>query len=306
MSITELFGIKYPILQGAMAQISTSQLVIAVSEAGGLGIIASAGMDAEQLRSEIKEVQKHTDKPFAVNLMLMMSNVDELVDVLIEQKVKIVTTGAGTPKRFMDKFKQANVKVVPVVPSVKLAVKMDELGVDAVIAEGTEAGGHIGKTTTMSLIPQVVDAVNIPVIAAGGIADARGLLAAQALGASGIQAGTLFLTALECPVPNSYKLKVLEANDTSTVVTGQRIGRMVRVINNPMSQQYLEMEYNNENQDKLDSLTNGSLERAVHNGDVETGSVMAGQISGLLTVIRPVKEIIETIINDYQTLKSNL
>lgn len=306
MKITELLGIEYPIIQGAMAQISKHPLVSAVSEAGGLGVIASGGMTPEQLREEIRQVREVTDKPFGVNLMLMMGRVDELVEVIIEEKVKVVTTGAGTPKRFMPKFKEAGIIVIPVVPSVKLAKKMDELGVDALIAEGTEAGGHIGRIATMPLIPQIVDAVSIPVIAAGGIGDGRTMYAAFALGASAVQSGTVFLTSEECPIPDSYKQKVLEASETSAVVTGLRSGHMVRVIANEMTNEYLQKEFEGAPQEELDKLTDGSLNKAVYDGDVDRGSLMAGQISGMFTEIRTVKDIIESMYHDAMKVKVNL
>lgn len=233
MSLTEMLQIKYPILQGAMAQIATYELASAVSNAGGLGIIASGGMSADALREQIRLCKEKTTKPFAVNIMLMMPNCPELVDVIIEEDVRVVTTGAGTPKPFMEKFKAAGIKVIAVIPSVKIAQKMEKIGVDAVVAEGTEAGGHVGETTTMALVRQVVSAVNIPVIAAGGIADGHGMAAVYALGASGVQIGTLFLVAEECPVPASFKQAVLDATDTSTTVTGRRNGAPVRSIKNP-------------------------------------------------------------------------
>ncbi|EIQ6629936.1 DUF561 domain-containing protein [Listeria monocytogenes] len=306
MSLTEMLQIKYPILQGAMAQIATYELASAVSNAGGLGIIASGGMSADKLREQIRLCKEKTTKPFAVNIMLMMPNCPELVDVIIEEDVRVVTTGAGTPKPFMEKFKAAGIKVIAVIPSVKIAQKMEEIGVDAVVAEGTEAGGHVGETTTMALVRQVVSAVNIPVIAAGGIADGHGMAAVYALGASGVQIGTLFLVAEECPVPASFKQAVLDATDTSTTVTGRRNGAPVRSIKNPMIQKYVELENENASRDKLEELTLGSLRKAVHEGDVENGSVMAGQICGMLTEIRSTSNIIENLMKESKQVASNL
>ncbi|EJF7699366.1 DUF561 domain-containing protein [Listeria monocytogenes] len=306
MSLTEMLQIKYPILQGAMAQIATYELASAVSNAGGLGIIASGGMSADALREQIRLCKEKTTKPFAVNIMLMMPNCPELVDVIIEEDVRVVTTGAGTPKPFMEKFKAAGIKVIAVIPSVKIAQKMEEIGVDAVVAEGTEAGGHVGETTTMALVRQVVSAVNIPVIAAGGIADGHGMAAVYALGASGVQIGTLFLVAEECPVPASFKQAVLDATDTSTTVTGRRNGAPVRSIKNPMIQKYVELENENASRDKLEELTLGSLRKAVHEGDVENGSVMAGQICGMLTEIRSTSDIIEKLMKESKQVASNL
>lgn len=297
-TITELFDIKYPIFQGGMAQISRYELVSAVSNAGGLGIIASGGMTADQLREQIRETRKRTNKPFAVNLMLMDRNIPDLVKVVLEEEVKIVATGAGTPKNLMPLFKEAGIKVIAVIPSVKIAKKMEELGVDVLVAEGTEAGGHVGETTTMALVPQVVEAVNIPVVAAGGIANGRGVAAAFALGAQGVQVGTLFLASEECPVPQTFKDAVINAEDTSTTVTGRSIGGPVRSIKNPMILKYLELEQRGASRDELEEISLGSLRRAVYDGDVENGSVMAGQICGLIKEIKPVKTQIEELFAD--------
>lgn len=298
MTITNLLGIKYPIFQGAMAQIARHELVSAVSNAGALGILASGGVSPEELRKEIQQCKELTDKPFAVNLMLMMPNIDEVIDVVIEEGVKIVTTGAGTPRKFMPRLKEAEIKVIPVIPSVKAAVKMEELGCDAVVVEGMEAGGHVGTSTTMALLPQVTSAVNIPVIAAGGIADGRGMAAAYCLGASGVQMGTVFLASEECPVTDSYKNMILEAVDTSTTLTGEKFGAPVRCIKNELTKRYHELEEQSSTLMELEELTLGSLRRAVYDGDVENGSVMAGQIAGLVTEIRPVKNIIEDVIKE--------
>lgn len=300
MAITKLLGIKYPVFQGAMAQIARYQLASAVSNAGGLGIIASGGMSPEQLREEIVNCKKHTDKPFAVNLMLMMHNIDEIIDVVIEEGVGIVTTGAGTPRKYMPKLKEAGIKVIPVIPSVKAAKKMEELGCDAVVVEGMEAGGHVGESTTMALLPQVTSAVNIPVIAAGGIADGRGVAAAYCLGASGVQMGTVFLATDECPVSENYKNAILEAVDTSTTLTGTKFGAPVRGIKNELTKRYHELEEKSSTLMELEELTLGSLRKAAYEGDVENGSIMSGQIAGLVNEIRPVKDVIEGIFEEAQ------
>ena len=298
MVITKLLGIKYPVFQGGMAQIARHELASAVSNAGGLGIIASGGMSIEQIREEIVNCKKHTDKPFAVNLMLMMHNIDEIIDVVIEEGVGIVTTGAGTPRKYMPKLKEAGIKVIPVIPSVKAAKKMEELGCDAVVVEGMEAGGHVGESTTMALLPQVTSAVNIPVIAAGGIADGRGVAAAYCLGASGVQMGTVFLATEECPISDNYKNVILEAVDTSTTLTGTKFGAPVRGIKNELTKRYHELEEKSSTLMELEELTLGSLRKAAYEGDVENGSIMSGQIAGLVNEIRPVKDVIEGIFEE--------
>lgn len=295
--ITELLGIEYPIFQGAMAQISKHQLAAAVSNAGGLGIIASGGMSEEQLREEIINCKKLTDKTFAVNIMLMAPNVPEMVKVVIEEGVKVVTTGAGTPKKYMPDFKAAGVKVIPVIPSAKIAKKMEDLGADAVVAEGSEAGGHIGELSTMVLLPQVVEAVNIPVIAAGGIASGKGMAAVYALGAQGVQMGTAFMLAEECPIPQNVKEFVANAGEMDTAVTGRSGGAPVRSIKNKMINQYVQWEKENMPREELEKLTMGSARKAAA-GDVENGSVMAGQVSGLVDQIKPAKQIITDILAD--------
>jgi len=271
-----------------------------VSNAGGLGIIASGGMSPEQLREEIVNCKKYTDKPFAVNLMLMMHNINEIIDVVIEEGVGIVTTGAGTPRKYMPKLKEAGIKVIPVIPSVKAAKKMEELGCDAVVVEGMEAGGHVGESTTMALLPQVTSAVNIPVIAAGGIADGRGVAAAYCLGASGVQMGTVFLATEECPVSENYKNAIIEAVDTSTTLTGTKFGAPVRGIKNELTKRYHELEEKSSTLMELEELTLGSLRKAAYEGDVENGSIMSGQIAGLVNEIRPVKDVIEGIFEEAQ------
>ena len=306
MTITKLLGIKYPIFQGAMAQIARYELVSAVSNAGGLGILASGGMSPEELREQIKKCKEQTTKPFAVNLMLMMPNINEIIDVVIEEGVKIVTTGAGTPRKFMPRLTEAGVKVIPVIPSVKAAKKMEELGCAAVVVEGMEAGGHVGTSTTMALLPQVTKAVNIPVIAAGGIADGRGVAAAFCLGASGVQMGTVFLATHECPISIEYKNLIVEADDTSTTLTGMKFGAPVRGIKNELTKRYHELEAQSSTLMELEELTLGSLRKAVYDGDVENGSVMSGQIAGLVDEIRSVEQVIVDVLEEAKTTLANV
>lgn len=306
MTITQLLGIKYPIFQGAMAQIARYELASAVSNAGGLGILASGGMRPEELREQIKKCKEQTTKPFAVNLMLMMPNINEIIDVVIEEGVKIVTTGAGTPRKFMPRLTEAGVKVIPVIPSVKAAKKMEELGCAAVVVEGMEAGGHVGTSTTMALLPQVTKAVNIPVIAAGGIADGRGVAAAFCLGASGVQMGTVFLATHECPISIEYKNLIVEADDTSTTLTGMKFGAPVRGIKNELTKRYHELEAQSSTLMELEELTLGSLRKAVYDGDVENGSVMSGQIAGLVDEIRSVEQVIVDIWEEAKATLANV
>ena len=306
MAITQLLGIKYPIFQGAMAQIARYELASAVSNAGGLGILASGGMSPEELREQIKKCKEQTTKPFAVNLMLMMPNINEIIDVVIEEGVKIVTTGAGTPRKFMPRLTEAGVKVIPVIPSVKAAKKMEELGCAAVVVEGMEAGGHVGTSTTMALLPQVTKAVNIPVIAAGGIADGRGVAAAFCLGASGVQMGTVFLATHECPISIEYKNLIVEADDTSTTLTGMKFGAPVRGIKNELTKRYHELEAQSSTLMELEELTLGSLRKAVYDGDVENGSVMSGQIAGLVDEIRSVEQVIVDVLEEAKTTLANV
>lgn len=306
MSLTDLLNIKYPIIQGAMANISLAELASAVSNAGGLGIIASGGWDGNKLRSEIRKCKELTDKPFGVNLMLMNPHCDELVDVIIEEKVPVVTTGAGSPGSYIPRFKEAGIKVIPVIASVALAKRMARLEVDAIIAEGTESGGHVGESTTMALLPQVVDAVDIPVIAAGGIADGRGFIAAMALGACGVQVGTRFLTAEECPVHDNYKQAIIKAKDRDTVVTGRSVGVPVRCLKNPMTREYMELEKKGVSPEELEHLTLGSLRKAVLEGDIKGGSVMAGQIAGMISKTQSAAEIIDDIYSHAGTVAKKL
>ena len=306
MTITQLLGIKYPVFQGAMAQIARYELASAVSNAGGLGILASGGMSPEELREQIKKCKEQTTKPFAVNLMLMMPNINEIIDVVIEKGVKIVTTGAGTPRKFMPRLTEAGVKVIPVIPSVQAAKKMEELGCAAVVVEGMEAGGHVGTSTTMALLPQVTKAVNIPVIAAGGIADGRGVAAAFCLGASGVQMGTVFLATHECPISIEYKNLIVEADDTSTTLTGMKFGAPVRGIKNELTKRYHELEAQSSTLMELEELTLGSLRKAVYDGDVENGSVMSGQIAGLVDEIRSVEQVIVDVLEEAKTTLANV
>jgi enoyl-[acyl-carrier protein] reductase II len=300
--ITDLLGIEYPIIQGGMAWVGTWELAAAVSEAGGLGIIGSGGAPAAWVKEQIKQVKDATDKPFGVNLMLMNPEADEIAKIIAEEKVEVVTTGAGNPEKYMDMWKEAGVKVVPVVASVALAKRMERLGADAVIAEGTESGGHIGETTTMALVPQVVDAVSIPVIAAGGIADGRGMAAAFMLGAKAIQMGTVFVASKESIVHDDYKKKVIRSKDIDTKVTGRSTGHPVRTLRNQQTKDYLRMEANGASLEELERLTLGGLRKAVVEGDVIHGSVMAGQIAGLVKEVRSCKDILVSINEEAEIL----
>lgn len=296
--ICELLNIEYPIFQGAMAWIADGTLAGHVSKAGGLGIIAGGGMPSELLREEIKVVKSITDKPFAVNLMLMMAEVEEQIDVCIEEGVPVVTTGAGNPGPYMEKLKGAGIKVIPVVPSVALAKRMEKVGADAVIAEGTEAGGHIGQITTLSLVPQVKEAVNIPVIAAGGIANGKQFAATLALGADGVQVGTRFIVAHECNVHENYKESIIKAKDRSTVSTGNHTGHPVRVINNKLAKEMLQMEKEGASSEALEDMGRGKLRLAVKEGDIVNGSVMAGQVASMVSKRESCSEIILDLIED--------
>lgn len=296
--ITNLLGIKYPILQGGMAWIADASLAVGVSEAGGLGIITGVG-PTEVVREQIRKAKSLTDKPFGVNVMLMQDNADEIAQLVCEENVPVVTTGAGSPGEYIKMWKKHGIKVIPVVPSVAIAKRMEKFGADAVIAEGTESGGHIGQTTTMSLVPQVVDAVNIPVIAAGGIGDGRGIAASFMLGAVGVQMGTRFLVSTECTVHPNYKAKVLKAKDIETEVTGTSTSHPVRVLRNKLTREYLKIEKANPNSEELENLTRGALRKAVVDGDTENGSVMAGQIAGLVKKEQSCKEIIEELMDEF-------
>ena len=300
--ITELLGIEYPIIQGGMAWVADYHLAAAVSEAGGLGIIGAGGMDAEMVRNQVREVKKLTNKPFGVNVMLMNPHAPEIAKMLVEEDVKVVTTGAGSPEKFMPMWKEAGIKVIPVIASVAYAKRMEKVGADAVVAEGTESGGHIGEATTMTLVPQVVDAVNIPVIAAGGIADGRGFAAAFMLGAKAVQMGTVFICAEETNVHQNYKDFVMKAKDIDSKVTGRSTGHPVRILRNQMVTEYLKLESEGASLDELEQLTLGALRKAVVDGDTKMGSVMAGQISGLVKEQRTCKQIIEDIMTEGEKL----
>ena len=299
--VCEILGTEYPIIQGAMARIATAELAGAVSNGGGLGIIAAGGAPVEWVKEQIDKCRAITDKPFGVNIMLLADNVDELVDLLIEEKVAVVTTGAGNPGKYIPRFKEAGIKVIPVVANVTLAKRVQRAGADAVVAEGCEAGGHIGETTTMAMIPQMVDALDIPVIAAGGIADGRGLAAAYMLGAEGVQVGTRFLVAEECIVSQPYKEMVLKAKDSSTVATGRFTGHPVRVLKNKLSRQMLELE-KTQDLEEFERLGTGALSRAVLQGDVDHGSVMSGQIAGLVNKEQPAAEIIREMFEEAEQI----
>jgi enoyl-[acyl-carrier protein] reductase II len=290
--ICEMLGIEYPIFQGAMAWIANASLAAAVSEAGGLGIIAGGTAPVDLIRSEVIKAQKLTSKPIGVNIMLLSPYADEMSKMVCEEGIKVVTTGAGTPGKYMDMWKAHNIKVIPVVPSVAIAKRMVRSGADAVIAEGTEAGGHVGELTTMVLVPQIVDAVDVPVIAAGGIGDGRGVAAAYMLGADAVQVGTRFLTAYECTIHENYKKKVLKAKDIDTVVTGRRTGHPVRVIKNKLSRSFVELDQTIAPLDEYEKLGAGALARAVLEGDMDYGSIMAGQIAAIIDKEQSCKDII--------------
>ncbi len=300
--ITELLGIEYPIIQGGMAWVAEHHLAAAVSKAGGLGIIGAASAPAEVVREEIRKAKKMTNKPIGVNIMLMNPNAPEVARVVLEEGVKVVTTGAGNPAKFIRDFKEAGVKVIPVVASVAMAKMMERCGVDAVVAEGCESGGHIGSSTTMCLVPQVADAVQIPVIAAGGIGDGRGFAAAFMLGAEAVQMGTRFVVAEESIVHKNYKEKIIKAKDIDSEVTGRSTGHPVRQIRNQMSREYLRLEKEGAGLDELEHLTLGSLRRAVMDGDVVNGTLMAGQIAGMVKREQTCREMIQEIMQEAESL----
>ena len=300
--ICEALGIEYPIIQGAMAWIADSTLASAVSNAGGLGVIAAGGNTPENVRAEIRRAKELTDKPFAVNIMLLNSNADEVAKIVCDEGVKVVTTGAGSPGKYMAMWKSHGIKVIPVVASVALAKRMERSGADMIIAEGCEAGGHIGELTTMALLPQIVDAVNIPVIAAGGIADERGMMAAIALGAKGFQVGTRFLVAKECTVHENYKKKVIDAKDMDSVVTGRSTGHPVRVLRNRLTREYVKLEKEGTSLEDLEAMGTGTLRKAVVDGDINNGSVMAGQVAALVKKEESCEEIIKDFVKKTEKL----
>ncbi|WP_432792035.1 enoyl-[acyl-carrier-protein] reductase FabK [Peptacetobacter hiranonis] len=293
--ICEILNIKYPIIQGGMAWVADSNLAAAVSNAGGFGIIGTGSATADIVKKEIDNCRRLTDKPFGVNVMLMSPNADEVIDLIIEEKPAGITTGAGNPAKYMDRLKEAGIKVIPVVPTVALAQRMEKLGADAVIAEGTEAGGHIGELTTMVLVPQVAEALNIPVIAAGGVADGRGMAASFALGAEGVQIGTRFICSEECNIHQNYKDAVLKAKDRDAVVTGRPTGHPVRTLKNKLAKKFLKMEKEGASPEELEKLGAGALRLAVVEGDKDGGSFMAGQSAAMVREIKPCKEIVEEI-----------
>ena len=296
--IAESLGLKYPIFQGGMAWVADAELAAAVSNAGGLGIIGTANADAEFVKGQVQKIKTLTDRPYAVNVMLLNPHVDEIAKVLVDEQVPVVTTGAGNSTKYLEMWNNAGIKVIPVVPSVTFAKLAERNGAFAVIAEGMESGGHIGESTTMTLVPQVVDAVDIPVIAAGGIADGRGIAAAFAFGADAVQLGTRFLTAKECNIHENYKKKVLKANDTATMVTGRRLGHPVRQIKNAFSREYAKIEYTDISDEELDAFAAGKLRKAVFEGDEKEGCFLSGQIAGLVNKEQTCEEILADLWQD--------
>mgnify|MGYP002770665366 CR=1 FL=1 len=300
--VTELLQIEYPIIQGGMAWVAEHHLAAAVSEAGGFGLIGAASAPPEIVREEIRKAKELTDKPFGVNIMLLNPNADEVAKIVVEEGIQAVTTGAGNPEKYMSMWKEAGVKVIPVVASVAMAKRMERYGADAVVAEGMEAGGHIGNQTTMALIPQIVDAVNIPVIAAGGIGDGRGIAASFMLGAEGVHMGTRFVVADESIVHENYKNRIVKAKDIDSVVTGQSTGHPVRCLRNQMTKEYIKKEQEGVPFEELERMTLGSLRKAVMDGDILNGTVMAGQIAGLVSKRQSCKEILQEIMGEAEKL----
>ena len=305
-NLCSLLGIKYPIIQGGMAWVAESTLAAGVSNAGGLGLIAAANAPVDYVREEIRKAKKLTDKPFGVNIMLLSDNAEEIAKMVCEEGIKVVTTGAGNPGKFVEMWKEHGIKIITVVASVALAKRMERSGVDAIIAEGSESGGHIGELTTMALVPQVVDAVSIPVIAAGGIGDGRGVAAVFALGAVGVQVGTRFLVAKECTVHQNYKNRVISAKDSDSVVTGRLTGHPVRVLRNKLTRQFQLLEKDTATYlEKFEELGKGALPKAAREGDIEMGSVMAGQIAGLIKKEQSSLEIIEEMFGEAENIMRN-
>ncbi len=305
-AICDLFGIKHPIIQGGMAHLGTAELVSAVSNAGGLGIIGAGFYEPDWVRQQIHLTRQQTSQPFGINIPLTSPFVEPVVEVVLEEKVAIVATGAGNPEIYIPRFKQAGIKVMTVVASIALAKRLEQAGADAIVAEGTESGGHIGETTTMVLVPQVVDSVQIPVVAAGGIGDGRGLAAALALGAQGAQMGTRFVCSQECIAHPRYKQKILEAHDRSTVVTRQTMGRPLRTLPNSLTDQVLELEKAGISKEDLELFDQGRMYLGLVEGDIEDGSLLAGQIAGLIKEIKPVRVIIEEIVAEAETIITSL
>lgn len=302
MKLNQILGTEFPIMQGGMAQVATGAFAAAVSNAGALGIIGTGAMNGEMMRKEIETAKSLTDKPFGVNLMMMNPDVEEMVQIIAEEKPSVVTTGAGNPGKYVKMWKEQGIKVIPVVSSVALAKRLEREGVDAIIAEGTESGGHIGELTTMVLLPQVADAVSVPVIGAGGIASGRQMKAAEILGAVGVQIGTVLLGSEECPIHANYKNALIKAKDRATVVTGRSVGVPVRVLKNGMTRDYLELEQSGAEKMELEKFTLGALRRAVHEGDVDRGSLMAGQDASYIKEIRPLRVILEEMMKEYESL----
>ena len=300
--ITELLGIEYPIIQGGMAWVAENHLAAAVSQAGGLGLIGGANAPGEVIRDYIRKVKEVTDKPFGVNVMLMSPHADDVAKVVVEEGVKVVTTGAGNPEKYMDMWKEKGIKVIPVVASVAMAKRMQRCGADAVVAEGCESGGHIGESTTMALVPQVADEVSVPVVAAGGIADGRGIAAALMLGAKGVQIGTRFVVTEECQVHQNYKDRIVKARDIDTRVTGRSTGHPVRTLRNEMTKKYQEMESAGASLEELEYLTLGALRKAVQEGDIKHGSVMSGQIAGLVKEEISCRQLIDSLVQETDAL----
>lgn len=306
MKLNELLNIQYPLIQGGMANIATGEFAASVSNAGALGLIGAGGMDSDTLKKNIAICRKLTDKPFGVNIMLLNPYAEEMAQIVIDEKIPVVTTGAGNPANYIAKWKEAGIKVFPVVPSVALAKRLVRHQVDGLIVEGTEAGGHIGELTTMSLVPQIIEVVDVPVIAAGGIASGRQLLAAYALGACGVQVGTCLLASVECPIHENYKNAIIKAKDTDTTVTGRISGTPVRIIKNKMAKTYIKKEKEGASMEELEEYTLGSLRKAVLEGDIQNGSLMAGQASGLIKEVVPVKTIIEKMFLEYREVYQQL
>ena len=302
MKLNQILGTEFPIMQGGMAQVATGAFAAAVSNAGALGIIGTGAMNGEMMRKEIETAKSLTDKPFGVNLMMMNPDVEEMAQIIAEEKPSVVTTGAGNPGKYVKMWKEQGIKVIPVVSSVALAKRLEREGVDAIIAEGTESGGHIGELTTMVLLPQVADAVSVPVIGAGGIASGRQMKAAEILGAVGVQIGTVLLGSEECPIHANYKNALIKAKDRATVVTGRSVGVPVRVLKNGMTRDYLELEQSGAEKMELEKFTLGALRRAVHEGDVDRGSLMAGQDASYIKEIRPLRVILEEMMKEYEIL----
>ncbi|MGE9931606.1 nitronate monooxygenase [Anaerovoracaceae bacterium SGI.174] len=302
MKLNQILGTQFPIMQGGMAQVATGAFAAAVSNAGALGIIGTGAMNGEMMRKEIETAKSLTDKPFGVNLMMMNPDVEEMAQIIAEEKPSVVTTGAGNPGKYVKMWKEQSIKVIPVVSSVALAKRLEREGVDAIIAEGTESGGHIGELTTMVLLPQVADAVSVPVIGAGGIASGRQMKAAEILGAVGVQIGTVLLGSEECPIHANYKNALIKAKDRATVVTGRSVGVPVRVLKNGMTRDYLELEQSGAEKMELEKFTLGALRRAVHEGDVDRGSLMAGQDASYIKEIRPLRVILEEMMKEYESL----